>query len=121
MARAEYFSPENQAEHYRVAEAGYRRAIELYERYSKALYGLGVLYVYELDRPAEAISFLERYLNIHNNDIGGMFVLAAARYMIEDYAGAVELYDQILSSTKDREVIINAERNKQQVMDEWYR
>jgi len=121
LARAEYFSPAEQAEHYRISEAAYLRAIDLYGRYSRALYGLGVLYVYNLNRPAEAIPHMELYLDINKRDTGGMFVLAAARYMTGDFEGAVELYDRIIGITKDQDVKKQAEQNRQQVMDAWYR
>jgi tetratricopeptide (TPR) repeat protein len=119
LARSEYFSPAEAAEHYRIAEAAYLRAIDLNERYAKALYGLAVLYVFNLDRPAEAIPYLERFLDINKRDTDGMFVLAAARYMTEDYEAAVELYDKIIGLTKNSEIKKQAEANKQQVLDNW--
>jgi tetratricopeptide (TPR) repeat protein len=121
MAKAEYFSPEEQAENYRISEAAYIRAIDLYNNYSRALYGLGVLYVFELQRPDEAIPYLERFLELDKFDTKGMFALAAAKYMTEDYAGAADMYDRIVSLSKDKEEKKNAELLKRQVMDEWYR
>jgi len=121
LAKAEYFSPAEQAEHYRVAEAAYSRAVALNERYGKALYGLGVLYVYDLARPEEAIPYLERFLEINTRSTDGMFVLAAARYMTKNYEEAAALYDRIIGLTKDKNVKAQTEQLKQQVMDEWYR
>jgi len=121
LAKAEYFYSNEQAEHYRIAEAAYKRAIDLNERYGKALYGLGVLYVFDLARPLEAIPYLERYLEITTRSTDGMFVLAAARYMTENYEEAAALYDRIIGLTKDKNVKTQAEQLKQQVMDEWYR
>jgi len=121
MARAEYFSPEDRAEHYRISEEAYLRAIDLHPRYGRALYGLSVLYVYELERPEEARPLLERYMEINPNDTSGMFVFAAANYMIEDYASAVDWYDRIIRTTKEKDEKKQAEDLRQQVMDEWYR
>ncbi|MBO7420773.1 MAG: hypothetical protein J6U06_06620, partial [Spirochaetaceae bacterium] len=45
-----------------LAESGYKRAIELEPDYFKALYGLSVLYVLEMNQPARAIPLLERAL-----------------------------------------------------------
>jgi tetratricopeptide (TPR) repeat protein len=45
---------------YEKAERYYRRAVELDPDYYDALYGLAVLYAFELDRPEEALSLLER-------------------------------------------------------------
>jgi len=121
MARAEYFSPEIQVEHYRVSEEAYLRAIDLYPRYGRALYGLAVLYVYELDRPDEALPYLERFMEINPNDAKGMFVFAAANYMLKDYAVTVDWYDRIIRATRDKDEKKQAEDLRQQVMDEWYR
>ncbi|MCL1812150.1 MAG: tetratricopeptide repeat protein [Treponema sp.] len=121
LARSEYFSPGEQAEHYRIAEAAYLRALDLQGRYGKALYGLGVLYVFNLDRPEEAIPYLELFLDINKRDTDGMFVLASARALTGDFAGAADLYDRIIGLTKDQKVKDQAELNKQKVMDAWYR
>jgi tetratricopeptide (TPR) repeat protein len=121
LAQSEYFSPEEAAEHFRTSEAAYLRALNIDGRYGKALYGLSVLYVFTLNRPLEALPYLERFLDIHKSDTDAMFVLAAAHYMTENYQGAVDQYDRIISLTKDKNVKAQAETNRQQVMDEWYR
>jgi tetratricopeptide (TPR) repeat protein len=121
LAASEYFSPAEQAEHFRVAEAAYLRALAIESRYSKALYGLGVLYVYNLGRPADAIPLMELYVEINTRDTDGMFLLASAYYMTENFEGAVELYDRIAGLTKDKTVKDQALLNKPQVMDAWYR
>ena len=121
LARSEYFSPVEQAEHYRIAEAAYLRALDLQGRYGKALYGLGVLYVYNLNRPEDAIPYLELFNEINKRDTDGMFVLASARALTGDFSGAVDLYDKIIGLTKDQKVKDQAEKNKQRVMDAWYR
>ena len=41
----------------KLAETAYLRAIEIEPRYSRALYALSVLYVYELDEPAKSIPY----------------------------------------------------------------
>ena len=43
----------------KLAESAYLRAIELEPRYVRSLYGLGVLYVFELDQCEKAIPYLE--------------------------------------------------------------
>ncbi|MDR2313931.1 MAG: tetratricopeptide repeat protein [Spirochaetaceae bacterium] len=121
LAKSEYFAPAEQENHFRIAEQAYLRAIDIDERYGKALYGLSVLYVFEFNRPAEAVPYLERFLDINAKDTDAMFVLAAARYMTEDYQGAVDLYDRILGITKNAELRAQVENNKQQVMNAWYR
>jgi tetratricopeptide (TPR) repeat protein len=90
-----------QTRYYALSEAGYLRAISLDERYARPRYGLGVLYVFELNRPGEAIVHLERYLETQTRDVDAMFILARAYYMVGRYQDAVKLYDQIMSLTKD--------------------
>jgi tetratricopeptide (TPR) repeat protein len=117
LAQSEYFSPSEAAEHYRIAEAAYLRAIDINGRYGKALYGIGALYVFGLDRSSEAIPYLERFLEINKSDTSAMFVLARAYYVTEEDEKAVELYDRIISLGKSAEVKNQAEINKQQVLN----
>jgi len=101
------FSPEaeRQREHYfRLAESSYLRALELDITYTRPMYGLGILYVFELDRPNDAIVQLERYLQIHPSDIPAMFVLARAHFMTGNLRPAIELYGRIADRTKDRNI-----------------
>jgi len=87
---------------YKLSENSYLRAMELDVTYTKPMYGIAILYIFELDRPQDAIPYLERYLKISPSDISAMFVLARAYYSTENYSGAVELYDKIISRTKDK-------------------
>ncbi|MDR0402969.1 MAG: tetratricopeptide repeat protein [Treponema sp.] len=119
-AKSEYFSGPESASLFRTAEQAYLRAIDIDERYSKALYGLSVLYVFEFNRPAEAVPYLERFLDINKSDTDAMFVLARAHYMTENYEAAADLYDRIISVSKDPEKKAQAGANKQQVLDSWY-
>jgi len=96
--------------YFRLSENSYLRALELDITYAKAMYGLAVLYVFELDRPQEAIVHLERYLQLRSSDIPAMFVLARAHFMVENYQQAVEIFDRIAARTrnqKEREEALN--------------
>jgi len=97
---------------YKLSENSYLRAMELDITYVKPMYGIAVLYIFELDRPQDAIPYLERYLKISNNDIPAMFLLARAYYITENYSGAVELYDKIINRTKDKKIKEEAQNNK---------
>ncbi|MDR0643037.1 MAG: tetratricopeptide repeat protein [Treponema sp.] len=108
---------QTEADHYfTMAERAYLRAIELDSAYAKPRYGLGILYCFELDRPAEAVPQLERYLELMNRDVDAMFALARSYYMTEAYEKAVDLYDRILVSTKDPEKKDEARNNRDYVM-----
>ena len=106
--------------YFALAEEAYLRAIELDGRYQRPRYGLSVLYVFELDRPEDAIPHLEQCLEISKNDIDVMFVLARAHYMLKNYREALELYDRIISLTKDDQKKIDAQNNRQMILGQMY-
>jgi tetratricopeptide (TPR) repeat protein len=99
-----------------MAESAYLRAIELDERYARPRYGLGVLYLFELNRPEEAIPHLLRFLELQTRDVDGMFLLARAYYMTGRYEESLPLYDRILSLTRDAAKRAEAERNKETLL-----
>jgi tetratricopeptide (TPR) repeat protein len=74
-----------------------------------------MVYTFDMNRPrpAEAVVHLERYVQMMPNDLSGMFVLARAHYMTENYEGALELYDRIISKSKDPNVRTEVEKNKE--------
>jgi tetratricopeptide (TPR) repeat protein len=100
-------------QYYRLSESSYLRALEIDITYTKAMYGLAVLYVFELDRPQDAVVYLERYLQIQSLDISAMFVLARAYFMTENFSRAVEIFDRIASRTKDQKVREEALNNRE--------
>jgi tetratricopeptide (TPR) repeat protein len=111
----------NEKEHYfTLAETAYLRALELDSEYAKPMYGLGILYAFELDRPAAAVPYLEHYLKLLPNDISVMFVLARSYYMTGNNEGAVELYDRIISRTKDQKVKTEAQNNREYIRGQMY-
>jgi len=100
--------------HYQnLAESSYLRAIQLDPTYAKPKLGLGLLYTFDMDRPAEAIPHLEKYLQIVPGDISGMFILARAYFMTGDNDRAVELYDRIIYRSKDPKVRTEAQNNRE--------
>ena len=104
----------SEKEHFtNLAESAYLRAIQLDLGYARPRLGLGILYTFDLDRPSEAIPYLERYVQLASNDIQGMFVLARAYYMTENFTGAAELYDRIIARSKDPRVRAEAQNNKE--------
>ncbi|MDR1287771.1 MAG: tetratricopeptide repeat protein [Treponema sp.] len=111
---------ESRARYFALAEDAYRRAITLDESYARPRYGLGVLYVFELERPAEAIPHLERYLQLMSSDVSAMFALARAFYVTGRSTMAAELYDRIISVTKDESVKEEARKNREIVLGSVY-
>lgn len=103
-----------------LAESGYLRAIELQPSYVRALYGLAVLYTFEMNQPAKAIPLVEKLLTIETKHIDGMFVLARAYYMTYSYEEAVAVYDKIINTSTSKENREKAEENKKVVLDAMY-
>ena len=104
----------------KLAESAYLRAIEIESKYGRALYGLGVLYVFELDQSEKAIPHLEKLLSFDTRNFDAMFVLARAYYMQGNYEKAASLYDKIASQTKSEEKKQEALSNKKIVLDASY-
>ena len=104
----------------RLAESAYRRAIELDERYGRALYGLAIIYIYEMGEVEKGIPYLERFLDIEKRNTDAMFRLAEAYYLNYDFDRAADLYDRIIAQTKDEKKKALAEQNKKTVLDAAY-
>ncbi|MBP5448261.1 MAG: tetratricopeptide repeat protein [Treponema sp.] len=105
-------------EHYlKLSEDAYLRAIDIEPRYARALYGISVLYVFELGEDDKAIPYLEKLLTIETKNIDAMFVLARAYYMSYDFDKAIQMYDKILSLTKSPERKAEAEANREIVQN----
>ncbi|MGP1458015.1 MAG: tetratricopeptide repeat protein [Treponema sp.] len=113
-------SAEKRMNYLKLAEDAYLRAVTIEERYARALYGLGVLYVFELDESAKAIPYLEKLLTIETRHIEGMFILARAYYFNYEFDKALAMYDKIIATTKSPEKKAEAEANKKTVLDTSY-
>jgi tetratricopeptide (TPR) repeat protein len=106
--------------YYALAEQSYLRAIELKPDYDRPLYAIGILYVFELDRSGDAIPYLERYIDLNNRNpegtADGLFVLARASYTAGEDRKAVDCYDRIISTSKNKEKLAQAGILRQQVL-----
>jgi len=114
-------NPGTEKEHFtRLAETAYLRSIQLDPAYPRPRLGLGILYTFDLNRAAEAVPHLERYVELAPSDVKGMFVLARAYFMTENYDRAVGLYDRIIARTKDPKVKAEAQNNKDTIRNVMY-
>jgi tetratricopeptide (TPR) repeat protein len=105
-------SAEKERDHFfKLSENSYKRALELDVTYVKPMYGLAVLYVFELDRAAEAIPYLERYLSINTSDIQAMFIMARAHAVTGNYRQAIEIYERIITRSKKKDIQAEASNN----------
>jgi len=109
-----------QKEYIALAESSYKRALELEPNNTRALYGLGVLYAFELDQGEKAIPLLEKLLTIDTKNIDAMFVLARAYYMGYEFQKAVDMYDSIIKYTSSETSRAEAEANKKVVLNALY-
>ncbi|MBQ6567491.1 MAG: tetratricopeptide repeat protein [Treponema sp.] len=103
-----------------LSESSYKQALEIDPKYYRAMYGIGVLYVFELDQPADAIPYLERFLDTQKRDSDAMFVLARAYYQTYQFDKAVVLYDKIIALNPNAEKTAEAKANKKVVLDAQY-
>jgi len=94
-----------------LAETAYLRAIALDATYSRPLLGLGILYVFDQGRPADAIPYLQKYSALAPNDVSALFVQARALFMTAKYSDAASLYQRILDRSKDPAVRAEAQKN----------
>lgn len=103
-----------------VAESSYKRSLELYDLNARSLYGLAVLYSYELGRYAEAVPLTEKYLTTRSKDVDALFMLARSLYGAGRGDEALTVYDRILDvATLDKQKE-QAAANKAAIMGELY-
>ena len=106
--------------YFKLSENSYLRALELDITYTRAMYGLAILYAFELNRAKDAIVQLERYMQIIPGDTSAMFILARAYFMTEDFNRAVEIYDRIAERTKRKEEREEAFKNRDYIIGIMY-
>jgi tetratricopeptide (TPR) repeat protein len=119
MSKAEVLA-EDRASWLERSESLYRRAIALDPNYAEALYGLSVLYVFELDRPLEAEPLLERLLTVESKEIDGRFLLARVYYSLGKLERAIEVYREIESLSDVKQKRQEAQELREQVEAELY-
>ena len=108
-------------DHYlELAESAYLRAIEIEPRFARALYGLSILYVFELDEPEKALPYIELFTQIETGDMDGKMVLGRVYYSIGEFQKAVDVYDGVIKQTKDASRRAAAQSNKEFVLEEMY-
>lgn len=104
----------------RVSEESFQQALSINPKYYRAMYAIGVLYVFQLGEPENAIPYLETFLETQTKDTDGMFVLARAYYENLEFDKAVSLYDKIIELKPSADKVRDAEANKKTVMDMQY-
>lgn len=101
------------------AEGHYRRALDLDPGYTDALFALAVVYVFELERPREAVGLLERLLQRESRDMEAWMLLGNAYYRSgrpEDALGAFrEVAERSGLAAQREEAQANARRIQEEL------
>ena len=97
--------------YYNLAVSAYKRAIEIDSKYSKAIYALSVLYIFELNRASDAVSILESVVEREKKPIRHIVLLARAYYMTGEYEKAIAMYEKAISLTSSAAIKSDAENN----------
>ncbi len=84
-----------------TAEAAYMRALEIDPNYADALYGLSVLLVFELGRPADALGYLNRLVTVRTRDMNAYFLRARVYASLGRVQDAAADYDTIIEESRD--------------------
>ena len=105
----------------RVSEESFLRALAIDPKYYRAMYGIGVLYVFDMNEPEKAIPYLETFLETQVRDTDGRFVLARAYYENLEFDKAIALYDEIIKLNPNAEKVKQAEANRTTVEAMRYR
>ncbi len=95
-----------------LSVSAYKRAVELDPNYTRAVYALSVLYVFELNRPEDAITIMEPVAAKEKKPLDSLFILGRAYYMTGQYEKAIAAYDRIIKTSGSAEQRADAERNK---------
>ena len=101
-----------------LAASAYNRALEIDPKHSKAVYALSVLYIFELNRPAEAIPILEKIAEWEKKPIDHLFLLGAAYYMTGENEKAIAVYEHIIEISSSAEKKAKAESNIREIREE---
>ncbi|MDR2589217.1 MAG: tetratricopeptide repeat protein [Spirochaetales bacterium] len=102
---------------FRTAEDSYLRAINLDPTSTNALYGLGILYTYELERPEETVPLMEKILAREKRNVDALFLLAASQYFLGNTEAALDAYDQIIAISDAGSRREEARKNKRVILE----
>ncbi len=91
--------PETSEERLEIAERSYLRALELRPDYTRASYGLAILYAYELERFEEAREQIDAVLDAWPKDDRALAVSAYVYAGLDRIDEAIREYDRVIEHT----------------------
>ncbi len=101
------------------AKISYENSIRINPRFVKGLYALSILYIYELDRIDDAKPLLDTLLSISTRDFDAMLVRALLHERDGETNDALDLYDRVISLSKNDEQVNIAITNRNKVLGEY--
>ncbi len=104
--------------HFETAERYYERAIELDPEYVDALYGLAVLYTFELDRPAEALDLLERATTVEPGRARPFMLKGRVLLELGRPEAAAEAYGNAAETAESENIRDAALENRRRILGE---
>ena len=104
----------------KLSESAYREALKIDDKNYRSMYGIAVLYSYELDNSGAALPYLEKYLAIQQKDVSGWFLYGRVLYMEGRLQEAAEAYANAGKFTSNKDLKNQAEANQKQILDELY-
>lgn len=113
-------APEKAQEYRDRAERSYKRALSLDPEHEGSLYGLSILYLFEMDRPFDARPLLERLLKKRASHFEAMLLLARVYWVEGKRDEAAALYERIINESGDEELKRKASDNLDTLMERAY-
>ncbi len=104
----------------RLAESSFLTSLDIEPNYYKAMYSIGILYMFEFKEFDKAIPYLEKFLSTQVRDTIVMLSLAGAYALTGQSDKAVDLYDRIIELKSNSENVQKAMENKKKVLDNQY-
>ena len=101
---------------FKQSENYYISALRLKSTYSDAMYGLSVLYLFDLDNPDKAKPLLEKMLSLNPKNWEAMSLFARYKVLKGDIDGAIDLYSTISKDAWDDNMKEQAARNRDSLL-----
>lgn len=98
------------------AKYSHEYSIKLNPRFTKGLYALSILYIYEYDIPNEAKPLLDRLLMISTREFDAMLLRALLHQKDGEWEEALDLADSVLELSENSNHILRADTIRDNVL-----
>ncbi len=98
------------------AKRSHEYSLVLNPGFNKGLYALSILYIYDFDMQEEAKELLDRLLAISSRQFDAMLLRALLYEKDGDLNASLDLYDRVLSLSKNDKHIVRAETNRELIL-----